>query len=378
MRKRTLIAIALISATVALPEVAQAQLSPGGIVGGITRPFREMLGRFGHFPRAYRHHGAPAMATAAPSNTLPGGMESHLGRVGPLAWPSAYEDVVGYTFWPDEYAPRLRGRGFDVIADTIAGSFPMPRAPARAATTGAGTRNDAAANATKDSCQDTSAVQDNWPAVRLGRTVQLSDTQREAAKKLQDAAAQSIKSLQTGCDASPSAPPDRLNTLVQKLWAARDAGIAIRAPLKDFDDSLTAAQKASFASRQPQASVPPPDARNTNGAVNAAMNRQYQACAGPNVEASERMIKQIELRVRPTNEQTASLENLHKASSDMAKLLMASCAKPIDASPLARLDAADDQLTAMNYAATTVQIAFNDFYGRLDEAQKARLESSGR
>jgi hypothetical protein len=30
----------------------------------------------------------------------------------------------------------------------------------------------------------------------------------------------------------------------------------------------------------------------------------------------------------------------------------------------------------MNYAATAVQIAFDDFYGKLDDQQKARLENS--
>ena len=90
------------------------------------------------------------------------------------------------------------------------------------------------------------------------------------------------------------------------------------------------------------------------------------------------MIKQIELRVRPNKDQAANLENLHKVSSDMAKLLMASCAQPIPSDPLARLDAAADQLTAMNYAATAVQIAFNDFYSKLDTAQKARIDSASR
>jgi len=87
------------------------------------------------------------------------------------------------------------------------------------------------------------------------------------------------------------------------------------------------------------------------------------------------MIKTIEQKVRPNKEQAASLENLHKVSADMAKLLMASCARPVPASPMARLDAANDELTAINYAATTVQIAFNDFYSRLDEGQKTRFDA---
>ncbi len=33
---------------------------------------------------------------------------SHLGMVGPLAWPTAYEDVIGFTLWPQQYGERLR------------------------------------------------------------------------------------------------------------------------------------------------------------------------------------------------------------------------------------------------------------------------------
>ena len=45
---------------------------------------------------------------------------------------------------------------------------------------------------------------------------------------------------------------------------------------------------------------------------------------------------------------------------------------------MARLDAADDQLTAINYAATTVQIAFDDFYLKLNNDQRARFEFAQR
>jgi hypothetical protein len=59
-------------------------------------------------------------------------------------------------------------------------------------------------------------------------------------------------------------------------------------------------------------------------------------------------------------------------------MLIASCAQPIPADPMARLDAANDQLTAINYAATTVQIAFDDFYLKLKNDQKTRFESLAR
>jgi hypothetical protein len=97
-----------------------------------------------------------------------------------------------------------------------------------------------------------------------------------------------------------------------------------------------------------------------------------------NAERGERLVKEIEMRVRPKKDQAASFENFHKVSADMAKLLIASCAQPVPADPMARLDSADDQLTAMNYAATTVQVAFDDFYGKLDNEQKARFDSLSR
>jgi hypothetical protein len=62
----------------------------------------------------------------------------------------------------------------------------------------------------------------------------------------------------------------------------------------------------------------------------------------------------------------------------MAKLLIASCAQPIPVDPMARLDSANDQLTAINYAASTVQIAFDSFYSKLNKDQKARFEFSSR
>ena len=73
-----------------------------------------------------------------------------------------------------------------------------------------------------------------------------------------------------------------------------------------------------------------------------------------------------------------SFVNLHKASDDMAKLMIASCAQPVLSGPVARLDAADDQLTTMNYAATTLQIALNDFYAKLDNAQRGRFDTMSR
>jgi len=137
MRARILI-VALMLGAISCHETAYAQLSPQGILGGITRPLRHMFGHFRHVPRYY-HHRAESRGGAAASPVEPSAITgSRLGSAGASAWPTAYEDVLGFAFWPDDYTARLRGRGFDVIADTITGRFEMPRVSARTATMGTG------------------------------------------------------------------------------------------------------------------------------------------------------------------------------------------------------------------------------------------------
>src|SRR6478752_7386250 len=144
MRGRTILLIAILGTAFTAAETAHGQLSPQGVLGGITRPFRQMLGNFGHFPRGRHRRAATEARAAAPgANETPATSGLRLGWVGPPAWPNAYEDVVGFTFWPDDYASRLRARGFDVISDTITGRSELPRSLARTATTGSAVRSDA-------------------------------------------------------------------------------------------------------------------------------------------------------------------------------------------------------------------------------------------
>ena len=139
----------------------------------------------------------------------------------------------------------MRGR------DSISGRFAPVRREARASTTGTAVRDDATpvSNHLKD-------TQNRWPSDRIRTVVQLTDAQHDALKKLQAAINQSDESIMASCANSRGTAPERLNALVSTLWAVRDAGNAIRGPLQEFYDTLTPAQKQSFATRQPQASAP--------------------------------------------------------------------------------------------------------------------------
>ena len=229
MRARGLIVLGVLSVALALPPAAQAQFSPQGIIGAATAPLREMLGPLGRIPYIRRHRAAAEAhsraAAAAPTAAM------WLSRLGPPAWPGAYEDLIGYVFWPGEYQP-VRDRGFDVIADTVTGSFPAEAAAPRvAATTGAAGDIDA--------CGAADAAND-WPKSRLEQALQLSTPAREALANLQGAVVQSTRNAASDCaKALPASPSDRLAALVQALWAVRDSGLFIRGPLRTFTESLT-------------------------------------------------------------------------------------------------------------------------------------------
>ena len=364
MRGHKLLLFVFLAAATGLPGAAQAQFSPRGLMGMVTRPFGALLGRFGHFPHRHSSHmSAESRSPAAPPRP-------QLGSVGPPAWRSAYEDVLGYTFWPGEYAQQVRTHGFDAVAAAIIGAA-RGREPARVATTGAAVPSDS--NSTP-ACDQGTDAQVNWPVSQIEQMARLDGAQREALGRLQTALAESIKNIKAGCgDGSSLAPLDRLTASLEELWAVRDSGIYIRAPLKAFYDSLSDAQKAGFEWKQPQGN----SAQNSK-AADSGMARQYQACAAPSLESSELMLKEIEEKVRPSKQQAASMQALRKTSAEMAKLLTASCAQPIPADPVARLDSANNQLSSMSYAATSLEIALDGFYAQLDHDQKARFDSLGR
>jgi hypothetical protein len=343
-------------AVAALPETADAQLSPRGIIGEFTRPLRHMLGRFGHVPG--RRARAAQDRAAAPAQN-PSGVDVLAG------WPTAYQEILGFTFWPGEYVQQVHSHGFDVIAAAV---LKAPHKPVQTATTGAG---DASAETT--SCASADATQGNWLAGRIEQTVvDLTPAQRDALNTLKTALAQSVKAIDAACqDTTSPSPINRLDAATQYVWAVHDAGIYVRAPLETFYNSLTAAQKKKFEWTQRSDQ---PDAKSAN----SEMGKQYQACAARGAAASEQLLKQIEQEVRPNNDQAASMEALRQSTSEMVKMLSASCAQAIPAAPLARLDSAGVQLSRLSYAATSEQIALNNFYAALDADQKAKFDSLGR
>lgn len=363
MQRRTILIIGMLAAAMAAPEAASAQFSPRGIIGAITSPLRGLLGHL-HRHRIIRHHASAHEARSAPyAQTAE--KSGQPATAGTLFWPDAYDDVVGYTFWPDDYGIQIQQHGFGDITRAVTGPMPIRRV---ASTVGAASR-DSDETAGAQPCAVSPADDREWPGAKIEQTITLNDAQRDALKKLHSVYADGIKAIETDCrDITKLRPTKRLEAMEQRLWAVRDAGVLIREPLKNFYNSLTDEQKAKFGATQ----QPP------GKAVSGASGRQQQACFAQDSGEMERFLKQIQQAARPDDHQRASFDALRQKSSDMAKLLMASCTQAPAATPLERLDAADTRLTAINYAATTVDIALNDFYGGLNKDQKNKFDALGR
>ena len=308
--------------------------------------------------------GEPQAHASAPDQLAPvPRTQSRLGTVGPLAWPTAYEDVIGFTLWPKEYGERLRVHGIgDVLATALAPSATVAaRMRANVQQARADEPNSVPVVPT---CGSVNLTSSDWPIAQIASTVDLTDAQRGTLDQFKTAFNDAVSSIKSNCRNDANlAPVERLRAMQDSLWTVHDATQLIRAPLAKFYDSLTDEQKQRFAA------LGPPQA----GSRTMSRSEMARMCDLP--ASAEAPMRQIEQGLRPTKPQRASLELLQKRSFEMGQFLMASCLKPVPATPAERLDAAADRLTAVIFAISNVNIALNDFTSGLSDEQKARLNS---
>jgi hypothetical protein len=286
---------------------------------------------------------------------------AHLGAVGPLAWPSSFEDVIGYTLWPKQYGTRLGAHG---IGDVLSTAF-APSASIAARTKQA--RADVSAADTAPACSSVELTANDWPIAEIGSTVELDDTQRTALDKLRTSINGAIASIKSNCrDTADLGPVQRVQAMQSTLWAVHDSAQQIRSPLAAFYATLTDEQKQKFAAPER-----PSGARNPNqGPSRGDIARMCDLPA-----STDAPIRQIERAVHPTAAQRKSLEELQRKAGEMGQFLLASCLAPVPDAPTQRLDAASDRLTALVFAISNVNIALNDFTSRLNDDQKSKLDS---
>src|SRR5262249_31899831 len=330
--------------------------------------------RQGRFAAPFQSRAASSQAR--PQRTAPrlawrrGHPASFVAWAGPVFWPYAYNDLFYYAFWPNAYDDGYWAYAYDDFIDAmfwdygsadgayahanprIGGtprrSAPRPRAAARPA-------------APPRRAHPTPAPPRRPSARPRGPAVRPTNDQQALLAGLKDAAAQAATAFKAACPAEFSlTPPGRLQAMIARLEATREALRRVRPALARFYDSLSDEQKARFNAIGPR--VATARAR-TEGA--APGNDDAASCGAPKPGLTNLPIERIEDVVRPNDQQQRALDRLSTATGKAVALLQAACPDDIPQTPVGRLEAMEKRVDAMLQAAKTVQPALQDFYTSL-------------
>jgi LTXXQ motif family protein len=303
------------------------------------------------------------------------------GWVGPLFWPFAYYDLYDYALW--DWGPAFWDYGYgDIYAgifapydyDDLAGYLPYGGGYGYGYGYGGGTaRSSANGNAAASQPSEVAQMcgedtQDiaGLPIDRIQDAIQPNDEQKKALDALANA---TVKAAQTIRDACPnqvaSTAPGRLAAMQNRIEAMISAVNIIEPPLDHFYGLLNDEQKSRLTS------LGQDQVRGNKNDILA------QGCGNGQPGQTDWPTAEIERRVRPTEAQRASLDNLKDASARARDMLKDTCQPNQPLTPPARLEAEGKRLQAMLQAVETVKSALDDFYGELSDEQKAQFESIG-
>jgi hypothetical protein len=361
-----LIGISAALAFTAIPMDAQARPRLPGILGAVVGTVGGIVGmrhaRARHHATATRHERARARnaalaaagagAAVAPTEAQPRNPATagQIAVAGPLFWPTLSDDVFAYVLWPSGN-DRLWTYGYGDIVDGALRPDPNARRRPQPVTTASatGTAEAAPACTHPQGTQTADALNE-----RIEQTVQPTDAQRHALDELRAATQGALAYIDAACPApGMPTPTTRLDSMEDRLWAARQALMVIRAPLDKLYGSLDDEQKAR---------------------LNGPGSQRAAACN----QASAEPTALLEQRVRPRPEQLAALEAVKMTSMGLARMVASSCPTERPLTPVGRLDAADKRLNTLLYAVVTLRAPIDGFYASLSDAQKTRLSGVSR
>jgi LTXXQ motif family protein len=292
----------------------------------------------------------------------------HLGWAGPLFWPYAYGGIFYSALWPSLYEDfdPFWAYGYDDIDASI-----FPRYGYEDYVRGPRTRDrmNTLTQHVVQTCSDEAAEVTGWPIEQIADVVQPDDRQRVALENLGEAVEQAAAVIQKACPTNVAFTPlARLDQMQQRLQALLQAADIVKASLARFYESLSDEQKARFDAM----GAPASGQLATTGQANG--NPQEQCRQPPTAWPTD----EIERVVRPTAVQEPKLEVLQAAAAKAAETVQAACPGVMPRTPPARLDAIGHRLEAMLQGVQTVRPALADFYGSLNDEQRARFNELGR
>jgi len=307
--------------------------------------------------------------------------------VGPLYWPYAYSDIFDYTFWPYGYDEGFWAYAYDDFFDAvfwpnggpyadyayagpydgdIVGALPGMRATSRIRT---------ATRLAQQLCSDPAKGVTAWPFARIEKAVAPNADQEALLDELKNAAAMAADRFKVSCpNELPMTPVGRLNAVLGRLEATRDAVRSVRPALERFYASLSDEQKARFNAVGPDFGRPGATVAGNETQGPAATDRCGDAKAG----LVDLPIERIEDAVQPTGDQQPALDRLGEATAKAVAILQAACPDAIALTPVGRMEAMEKRLDALIAAGQTLRPALVDFYAALNDEQRARFNSLSR
>lgn len=297
------------------------------------------------------------------------------GWAGPLFWPNASSDLFDYVFGQSGGADRFWSYGYDEVLNGMFVTAGVPnerlfrtRGAAQLADNGSGAAQKTAPIWQGMCGQPPSQV--NALVERIRTKLQPTPDQSAALDGLRDSLLQANARIEAACPTAPvTEATDRMDLMVSRLLAMRQAATTVLSPLRKFYATLDDNQKSLFNAV---------DADETH-AVNAPIN-----VSGPPITCADIAggtnwpAARIARRVAPKGDQIEGLEMLRQVSASFGKFVATSCNADKAKSPPERLEAARNRVSVMRYAAIHVSPALDHVYGSLSARQKARFSSLGR
>ena len=304
--------------------------------------------------------------------------------LGPVFWPYAYADIFDYTFWPAAYDDAYWAYAYDDFVDTVfwdagsASSAYASIAPDATPEPGGATvgsqqlrqRSGLSPRALRQLCSNPDQGITAWPFAEITRAVRPSAEQRALLDQLKHAAAQAADAFKTSCsDSYALTPPGRLRAMINRISATLEAVRMVRPALEAFYNALSDEQQARFNALGPQLPAAPEDQPRQEA------NAKPENCGAPKSSLTQLPIERIDAVLHPTPAQKGALDRLSDATKKAVQTLQAACPDEVPLTPVGRLQAMEQRLSAMLQAANHVQPALDDFYASLTSEQKARFNT---
>jgi len=272
----------VISLIAPAPADARPRFGPGAVLGVFTGMLGGFRPSFGHHRRSAARHSndqrddtpraerRPA-ATANLDRTDRAG--SIPDRSGGVFWPTASADLVEYIFFPKGRDDRFWAYGIGAIVD---GAFTTSDSDdARVFQARASVQKEDSANkdgvsaspakepdASAGLCGNEEAAMADALIERLEQTIQPREAQRAVLEQLRAAVTQAVERIKAACPAAaPASPAERLKAIEDRIWAMRNALLALRLPFETFYESLSEEQHSRLHGGD-----------NLDGAANAAVD----------------------------------------------------------------------------------------------------------